>query len=162
MTRTESPWAHRLMRTAVLLSALGLAIAQLTGCAAGPRSVATPHALLCDGDTQVVGVTLLKSHDADPGSLVAFIQANWFEIDRIAVEQGLLTSYDLLAKDGGDDAPWNVVVLVGYPTAGGYADITAAFEAIRSAHEVVPIDGLTQLSDLGRFVSGSELQVRCD
>lgn len=105
--------------------------------------------------TRSFELTFLKSHDADPGALVRFITANWFEMDRVAVEQGIMTEYRLL-QSAGTGEPWNVLVIVGYPTPEGYAGIAPAFDAIRAAHTIVPIDG-KRLKDLGSIVMSRKL-----
>lgn len=98
--------------------------------------------------------TFLKSIDPDPAALIAFIRANWFAMDRIAVERGLFTGYALRRSD--DPGNWNVVVTVGYPDARGYDGVREAFEAIRRAHVEVPIDGRA-MKDLGRIIGSRRL-----
>ncbi|MEM9303008.1 MAG: hypothetical protein AAGE01_12900 [Pseudomonadota bacterium] len=115
----------------------------------------TTHGRLAATDTKAYGVTMLRSHETDPRALVAFIEANWFAMDRIAVQRGVLTSYDMLARPRTEEDTWNVMVIVGYPTADGYPGITEDFEAIRSDHETVPIDGKASLADFGSFVSSN-------
>lgn len=95
--------------------------------------------------------TFLKSLDPDPARLIAFIEANWFAMDRIAVAQGLFNSYALYrAEDEGD---WNLAVVVGYPDSQGSAAILDRFNAIRAGHQTVLIDG-KGLAQLGR-ITGS-------
>ena len=92
--------------------------------------------------------TFLKSHDPDSARLIAFIEANWFAMDRIAVAQGLFNSYALYRAE--DDGDWNLAVVVGYPDAAGSAAILDRFNAIRAAHRTVLIDG-KGLKELGRI-----------
>ena len=148
-------------RIVLLLLMTGIGLGPMLGCSSVSAKTSFGGALFCSANAEVAGVTLLKSHDPDPSDLVDFIRANWFAMDQIAVDQGILVSYDLLSQNGGTESPWNVVVLVGYPSPGGYADVSAEFEKIRSAHETVPIRGFTRLSELGTVVSSSELKVRC-
>jgi hypothetical protein len=103
--------------------------------------------------------TFLKSHDPDPAKLIAFIEANWFVMDRIAVAQGLFNSYALYRaeSDLGDEGDWNLAVVVGYPDAAGSAAILDRFNAIRAAHKTVLIDG-KGLAGLGRIAGN--LKVR--
>jgi methylmalonyl-CoA mutase cobalamin-binding subunit len=101
-------------------------------------------------------LTFLKSAEADPARLADFIQRNWFEMDRIAVDLGLMSSYRMLVAQAPDE-PWDVLVIVGYPSAGGYADIAPAFEKIRKAHKTVLIDG-RGLRDLGAIVASRRLR----
>lgn len=93
--------------------------------------------------------TFLKSLAPDPAALIAFIEANWFAMDRIAVERGLFSHYALFRSDEAGD--WNVVVTVGYPDPRGYDGVRTAFEAIRAEHRTLAIGG-KGLSDLGRIV----------
>lgn len=105
--------------------------------------------------TKVFECTFLKSVDANPERLVKFLVANWFAMDKIAVEKGLMTEYHLFESSNAQDS-WNIVVAVGYPTERGYEAITAEFEKIRKAHKKVLIDGL-DLKDLGKIVESRKL-----
>lgn len=96
--------------------------------------------------------TFLQSRGQDPAALVAFLEANWFAMDRIARDRGLISHYRLCSGAGPD---WNVVVIVGYPQAAGYDGIRAEFDAIRAAHR--PVGG--PLASLGRIVASRQLVV---
>jgi hypothetical protein len=98
-----------------------------------------------------VELTFLKSKPGQRENLVRFIESNWFAMDKIAVEQGLMREYRVL-DTGHDDGPWNVLVAVTYTDAKGYAGVTAAFERIRLAHITVPIGGHAHLRELGTIV----------
>ncbi len=100
-------------------------------------------------------LTFLKAIDGDTVSLCRFITQNWFEMDKIAVERGLMTEYRLLRSTGADP-DWDVLVIVGYPNVDGYSGITLEFEAIRAAHTTVPVNGKT-LRQLGVIVSSRRL-----
>lgn len=98
---------------------------------------------------------------ATPGrrdALARFIVANWFEMDRIAVEQGLFRSYRLLQNPRTDE-DWDLIVEVVYNDACGYACVAERFEAIRGAHATVRVDGLG-MKDLGRVVRSVGFQER--
>jgi hypothetical protein len=99
--------------------------------------------------------TFLTSHDPDPAKLIAFIEANWFAMDRIAVAQGLFNSYALYRAEG--DGDWNLAVIVGYPDATGSAAILDHFNAIRAAHKTVLIDG-KGLAELGRITGNRRVR----
>jgi hypothetical protein len=100
-------------------------------------------------------LTFLKSASGDTGSLAQFISQNWFVMDRIALEKGLLTDYRMLiAAD--KDQPWDVLVIVGYPSVEGYSGIAAAFEKIRAAHKIIPVSGKT-LRELGAITGSRRL-----
>jgi hypothetical protein len=100
-------------------------------------------------------LTFLKATDGDTASLCRFITKNWFVMDKIAVERGLMTEYRLLRSTGADP-DWDVLVIVGYPNVDGYSGITLEFEAIRAAHTIVPVNGKT-LRQLGVIVSSRRL-----
>ena len=100
-------------------------------------------------------LTFLKATDGDTASLCRFITQNWFVMDKIAVERGLMTEYRLLRSTGADP-DWDVLVIVGYPNVDGYSGITLEFEAIRAAHTIVPVNGKT-LRQLGVIVSSRRL-----
>jgi hypothetical protein len=100
-------------------------------------------------------LTFLKATDGDTASLCRFITQNWFEMDKIAVERGLMTEYRLLRSNGADP-DWDVLVIVGYPGVDGYSGITKEFEAIRAAHTIVPVNGRT-LRQLGVIVASRQL-----
>lgn len=98
---------------------------------------------------------------ATPGrrdALARFIVANWFEMDRIAVAQGLFRSYRLLQNPRTDE-DWDLIVEVVYNDACGYACVAERFEAIRGAHATVLVDGLG-MKDLGRVVRSVGFQER--
>lgn len=98
---------------------------------------------------------------ATPGrrdALARFIVANWFEMDRIAVEQGLFRSYRLLQNPRTDE-DWDLIVEVVYNDACGYACVAERFQAIRGAHATVLVDGLG-MKDLGRVVRSVGFQER--
>lgn len=97
-----------------------------------------------------VEMTFLQAEPGQRDRLRRFIQLNWLAMDRIAVERGLMTSYELF-DIGSDEGPWHLVVVVKYPDARGYDGIRDAFEEIRRAHQVVAVDGKV-LRDLGRVV----------
>jgi hypothetical protein len=98
-----------------------------------------------------VELTFLKSEPGQRENLVRFIESNWFAMDKIAVEQGLMRDYRVF-DTGHDDGPWNVLVAVTYSNAEGYAGVIDAFERIRRAHNTVPIGGHAHLRELGTIV----------
>jgi hypothetical protein len=102
--------------------------------------------------TAVVERTYLKANVGERERLAKFIVANWFEMDRIGLAEGLFTNYRLY-ENPATDADWDLVVAVGYPTPLGYGDpkVSARFGQIRAAHRTVLIDG-KRLADLGKIV----------
>jgi hypothetical protein len=105
-------------------------------------------------DARVVTMTYLKSAPGKLGQLERYVRANWFAMDKIAVERGLFVSY-LWLDTGSDDGPWNAVVMVTYRDAQGFAGIEQEWAGIKAAHREVLIDGAKQ-ADLGRVVESRE------
>lgn len=105
------------------------------------------------GRTRLWELTYLKSLDPDPADLIRFIEQNWFAMDAEAVRQGLMTGYTLLQ---GEDPDWNLICAVGYPDPAGYAGIAQAFERIRRAHSIIPVNG-KGLKELGRITGNGKL-----
>lgn len=125
----------------LVLSAQHAAFAQGTSTASA-RSVAVEY-------------TFIKSNPGEREALKKFIVANWFKMDAIAAERGLMSAYEVL--DSGDDAePWNVVVAVTYKSRAGYEGIATEFEKIRRDHKKVLIDG-KDFKDLGKIVMSRKL-----
>ncbi|MCA3691929.1 hypothetical protein [Aquidulcibacter sp.] len=123
--------------------------------AVGLASVSPSQAHAASPKAASFELTFLKASEGNVASLCQFIKENWFEMDRIAVERGLMTDYRLLSSDG-TDADWDVLVMVGYPNPDGYAGITKEFDAIRAAHTIVPVNGKT-LRQLGTIVASRRL-----
>lgn len=140
------------MRAAAALAVLAFASAPLAAAQAAPAPAAVRA-------TAVVEWTRLKALPGERDNLAAFITANWFAMDAKALEQGLFTSYRLIANPATDGA-WDLLVEVGYPTPAGYDDPStqAAFGAIRAAHKVVPVGGKT-LRELGTILGTERLPV---
>jgi hypothetical protein len=95
-------------------------------------------------------MTFLKSNAGKRDNLKQFIRLNWFAMDLIAENQGLMSSYHLFETDS-DDGEWNVVVQVVYPNEKGYDGIKEEFEKIRAAHKTILVNGKS-LRDLGAIV----------
>jgi hypothetical protein len=108
--------------------------------------------------------TFIKSHAGKHQAAVKFIKRNWFAMDEIAKQRGLILDYQLLttvdSKETETNKPeWDIVVRVRYPNIGGYESIADDFEQIRRAHQTVLIDG-KNLRDLARIVRSDRLLVR--
>lgn len=105
--------------------------------------------------TRAVELTFLKSQPRQRANLKRFIVRNWFAMDRIARELGLLHAYTVM-DTGSDDGPWNVVVATTYRNARGYSGIAKAFEKICESHRTVLVDGKA-LQALGSVVEAVQL-----
>ncbi|WP_285711807.1 hypothetical protein [Erythrobacter oryzae] len=142
---------------AAALAALAVSFAGAPLAAEAPPAPAPAPAV--DRTTASVELTRLKARPGERANLANFIIANWFAMDRKATEQGLFTSYRLLANtDPG--GTWDLMVEVGYPTLAGFDHPATreAFEAIRAAHTTVPIKGKT-LAELGTIVGTERVVV---
>lgn len=136
-----------------LLAALSLSLLAVDVRAETARTASV------SGDRVAVELTFLKANPGERGNLVRFIERNWFEMDRIAVEQGLMRDYRLL-DTGDEDGAWNVLVEVTYADARGYDGVREAFERIRSAHRPVAVDGRERLGDFGTIVESRKTYTR--
>ena len=101
-------------------------------------------------ERRAVELTFLKSNPGQREQLKSFIVQNWFVMDKIAQNQGLMRAFTVM-DSGTDEGPWNVIVAVTYPNDKGYDGIVEAFDKIRRAHTVVRIEGKT-LRELGSII----------
>ncbi|MFM7349999.1 MAG: hypothetical protein ACKO01_11005 [Erythrobacter sp.] len=138
---------------ATIASAFAFAAAPV---AAQDTAAPTPAAARA---TMVVEWTRLKALPGERANLTSFVFLNWFAMDAKAVEQGLFTSYRLIANPS-EDGEWDLLVEVGYPTPLGYDDpaTQAAFESIRAAHTTIPVAGKS-LQELGTILGTERLPV---
>ena len=129
--------------------ALVLALASVTPAA----QAAPPETPVAKAPTRHITQTYLRAAPGKRAALIAYIEANWFAMDRIGIQQGLFTSYTLLERADDSEADWDVIVAVGYPTAQGHdaPGIADAFKKIRAAHREIKIDGQS-LAQLGTIV----------
>lgn len=109
--------------------------------------------------TKLYEHTFLKAKPGLRTDLGQFIKANWFPMDQKGVELGIFTSYWLL-EETGENAAWDFVMVVGYPTELGYGDprTTELFQAIRKAHSEIKING-KGMRELGDFVGNHRLKL---
>jgi hypothetical protein len=103
--------------------------------------------------------TFLKAKPGLRADLGKYVKANWFPMDQLGLEQGIFTSYWLL-EETGDNALWDFVMVVGYPTSLGYGDpeTTKKFNAIHKAHTDAKINGQS-MRELGDFVGNHRLKI---
>jgi len=128
---------------------------------AGATPVTVPELTTTQvGQTQIVERTYLKATSGQREALAKFIVANWFELDRVAKERGLFTSY-ALSENLDQSADWDFEVAVGYPNKDGYenAEVQVRFGEIRKAHQTILIDG-KGLRELGQIVRTDRIRPR--
>jgi hypothetical protein len=106
-------------------------------------------------ESRAVELTFLKSSPGEREQLKSFIVLNWFAMDRVAKEQGLMSAFTVM-DTGTDEGPWNVLVSVTYMNEKGYEGIVEAFERIRRAHVTVRVGG-KGLRELGSIVESKRL-----
>lgn len=106
-------------------------------------------------ERRAVELTFLKANPGLREQLKSFIVLNWFAMDKIAKEQGLMSAFTVM-DTGTDEGPWNVVVSVTYRDERGYDGIAEAFEWIRRAHTPVRVEGKS-LRDLGSVVESKRV-----
>ncbi|MFM8495738.1 MAG: hypothetical protein ACKOEM_09450 [Planctomycetia bacterium] len=104
---------------------------------------------------RAVELTFLKSNPGQRERLKTFIELNWFAMDRVAKEQGLMSDYTVM-DTGTDEGAWNILVSVTYMDEKGYDGIVEAFERIRRAHTTVLVDG-KGFRDLGSIVESKRV-----
>ena len=126
---------------------------------ASPVAIPEPNAAQA-GQTQIIERTYLKASSGQREALARFIVANWFELDRVAKERGLFTSY-ALSENLDQSADWDFEVAVGYPNKDGYenTDVQVRFGEIRKAHKTILIDG-KGLRELGQIVRTDRIRPR--
>ncbi len=107
---------------------------------------------------RAVELTFLKSAPGQRENLARFLVANWFAMDEVAVEQGLMSDYTIMQAEQ-DDGAWDTLVAVTYNDARGYAGVAEQFERIRSAHQTELIEG-KPLAELGKIVDSKKLLER--
>lgn len=84
-------------------------------------------------------VSGLSGESDEPGSPTDGLTGlflNWFAMDKIAKEQGLMSAFTV-TDTGTDEGEWNVLVSVTYMDDKGYEGIAEAFERIRGDHTPV-------------------------
>lgn len=129
--------------------------------ATGPSVAPSPEpSIAARVVTRHVTHTYLRALPGKRAALIAYIERNWFAMDRIGIAHGLFTGYTLLKRDDAGSGDWDVIVAVGYPTPEGHdaPGVAAAFSAIRAAHQERKIDG-QGLKELGVIVRHDPLVV---
>jgi ABC-type transport system substrate-binding protein len=95
--------------------------------------------------------TFIQAKAGQSVALAQFIEDNWFAMDRVAQQRGLIQAFSLL-ENAEPHGEWQLAVRVRYHTEHGYAAIAPEFEQIRAAHTSVLIDEKT-FADLGTIVA---------
>jgi hypothetical protein len=117
---------------------------------AAPAVSAAPAVPAVPIGRRAVTMTYLQAKPGRLETLRAYIQANWFAMDEIAVKRGLMINYQWL-DTGEESGAWNAIVVVTYANDQGFAGIEAQWAEIKAAHQEVPVAGL-RFADLGRVV----------
>ncbi len=115
----------------------------------------------CDSPRRAVSRSYIQAVPGQKERLKTFIKANFFAIDALAVQQGLMYSYALLEKvDSSDPRPWDLMLVDAWCDEHGLEVVAGLFTKITEAHQTVPIDGMF-FDDLGTFI-GSESVIEED
>lgn len=145
---------HAFLGLSVLLAiSIAPAFAQSPAPTTTVRQSAAP--IQAGPSSRVVTMTYLKSKPARLALLERYIRANWFEMDAVAVEQGLFVSHEWL-DTGSDSGDWNAIVIVTYNDEQGFEGIQSRWATIRSSHKDIFPDGLA-MRELGRVVESKTL-----
>ena len=112
------------------------------------------HSQAATNNKSLWTLTYLKAKEGQKADLRAFIQKNWFAMDKRALEQGLLKQYHLL-ENSDATKEWDFVVMVQYRDETGYEGVKVEFEKIRQAHQHVLVNG-KGIADVGRVVKAEE------
>lgn len=115
------------------------------------------HNFQRDKPNHIWTFTYLKAFENQKENLKAYVEKNWFAMDSIAVRQGLIGQYELFENKNSENNEWDFIVAVEYLTPQGYEAIEAAFEAIRSKHQVVKINGLS-FKELGKVIKSENVE----
>jgi hypothetical protein len=144
--------ANTARRNALALAGLP---AMMALCGAGAAHAKSPSP-----STQMLEQTYLKAKPERKEALARYIELNWFVMDKLGMQAGIFTSFDLLAAID-DNKDWDLVMVVGYPQDQGFSDPKArdTFMAIRQAHVEVKVDGLG-LKELGDIVQHHRLKLQ--
>jgi hypothetical protein len=134
-----------LSRRALAQSAAAVALTVFTG--AGTAASAP--------ERRAIELTFLKANPGQREQLKEFIVLNWFAMDKVAKQQGLMSAFTVM-DTGTDEGPWNVLVSVTYMNEKGYEGIAEAFEKIRRAHTTVRVGGKA-LRELGSIVESKRM-----
>lgn len=134
-----------------LFVALSLAGLGITCVKAFAQQSSPPKATV-----KVYEYTFIKSLEAKPDKAIEYIVKNWFALDKIAAEQGLLLEYNVFEADAEEKEEWNIVVAVGYPTEQGSDAIMEQFNTIRQQHKKVLVDG-KEFKDLAKIVGSRKM-----
>ena len=102
--------------------------------------------------------TYLKALNGESKKLEDFIRLNWFAMDSIAVNEGLIKSYQLI-QNMDESADWNLIVAVEYYTENTYSDIATEFEEIRKNHKQKKVAG-KGLALLGEIIKSEVVQIK--
>jgi hypothetical protein len=132
---------------------------------AGLGLAVAPDAAQAQGRAQLqpalVTHTFVKALPDRRAQLRRYLEQNWLAMDRRGIDLGIFTHallFELSAvSDGASPDLADFVMVVGYLTPGGYADVDAKFRDIRRQHKTILVDGL-DFKDLGRVTGEQQLR----
>jgi hypothetical protein len=142
------------MNRRILLSFFVLANLLWLGNSRGTAFAEQPLSL--PKTVKVYEYTFIKSLEAKPDKAIEYIVKNWFALDKIATEQGLLLEYNMFEANAEEKAEWNIVVAVGYPTEQGSDAIMEQFNKIRQQHKKVLVDS-KEFKELATIVGSRKM-----
>jgi len=88
---------------------------------------------------KTIEMTFIQPREGQLRNTKEFIEKNWFAMDKIAKERGLMESYELL-ENHSDEDNWKLIVKVTYPSESGYEGVKETFEKIREQHNTVLVE----------------------
>ncbi len=104
---------------------------------------------------RAVALTFLKSLPGQREALKKFVVLNWFAVDEIAVQRGLMAAYSIM-DTGSDDGAWNLVVKDTWTDIKGYPAVAEEFLKIGKTRETVLVDS-KNFRELGAVVDSKNL-----
>ncbi|MDX1421093.1 MAG: hypothetical protein R3181_14095 [Rubricoccaceae bacterium] len=84
-----------------------------------------------------------RTHPGAQAGYLTFLELNWAEARRRAIEEGVVRSFRILARPDTAEAPWDVMMITEYADSAAYADREAYFTAMfaRPDWETRLVDG---------------------
>ena len=112
------------MRLLSLILYLGLIAALLTA----PSLVPAPDG--ASDNPSVWSIGYARTHPGEQAGYLTFLELNWAEARRRAIEEGVVHSFRILARPDTAEATWDVMMLTEYADSTAYAGREAYFTAM--------------------------------